>query len=211
MKVKIRETNEIVGIYIYSKQGIEWTQDLLGNGGAFLDGQFVWDDDEDIYVADRGTVDWWWSYIDDYYDVEWHITDLAERLGLDRDKICMQVGDAQDDDYTRHREIAMQVLEEIEAEYNSRMSMDVSEFADVVACAYVAQYMSGAHVMGEPVIYYNKSTDTVGWCSSLTPLSDDDVRITELFYQCFGDVGDDPEVAREYIKDYVTNNWNTLE
>ena len=127
MKVKIRETNKIVDILIYSEHGIEWTQDLLGNGGAFLDGQFVWDDDEDIYVADCGTVDWWWSYIDDYYDVEWHITDLAERLGLDRGKICMQVGEEQDGDYTRHHEVAMRVLEEIEAEYNSRMSMDVSE------------------------------------------------------------------------------------
>ena len=68
MKVKIRETNEIVDLCIYLEKG-ECTQEYFKNSGAFLNGQFVWDDDEDIYVADCFTVDWCCAYIEGCYGV----------------------------------------------------------------------------------------------------------------------------------------------
>ena len=59
MNVKISETGEHKSLVIRSENGIEWTNDLVGNAGAFIDGQFTWSEEDDAYIADQATYDWW--------------------------------------------------------------------------------------------------------------------------------------------------------
>jgi hypothetical protein len=120
MDVKIKETGEIKTLEIRDERGIEWADDMIGNAGAKTDGQFTWDDEEEVYLAEQGTYDWWHDYIADYEATEEAITALAEKLDVQRWEIVKRVGEAQDGvDYDRHHEVAMQALEEYEAEYNA--------------------------------------------------------------------------------------------
>ena len=67
MRVLIRETGEIDELVITdAKTGLAWTGDFVGNAGAFIDGQFVYDEDEDYYVADQDTFDWWENVAGEY-------------------------------------------------------------------------------------------------------------------------------------------------
>ena len=63
----------------------------------------------------------------------------------------------------------------------------IKEFATEVADAYVAQYHRTFPVMGTPIVYYNRTTGEFGWCSSLTPLSDDEILIERVEEGNYGD------------------------
>jgi hypothetical protein len=65
----------------------------------------------------------------------------------------------------------------------------IKEFASAVADAYVTQYHSDSPVMGTPIVYYNRTTG-FGWCSSLTPLSDDEIILERVEEGNYGDTTD---------------------
>lgn len=116
MNVKIKETGKVEELVIVGENGIEWTSDLVGNAGAFGDGQFVWSEDDDAYVADQDTFDWWQRYITDSYATDDEVAALAKDLGIDEEGVRFRIGQAQDGDYERHRDIAIMVMEEIREE-----------------------------------------------------------------------------------------------
>lgn len=69
-------------------------------------------------------------------------------------------------------------------------------FAQETASAYFAQYINDDGVMNEPQIYYSPNDNEFGWCSTLTPLSGDEIQIMVLEHGCFGDdVGTEQELA----------------
>jgi hypothetical protein len=100
--------------------------------------------------------------------------------------------------------VANQLAKRREKMENQSLSETLSQmrqYAETVADAYVSQYIDpdGRKVMGSPVVYYNRTTKAFGWCSSLTPLSEDEVQLDTLEEGGFGETGDDPATAREAI------------
>lgn len=91
MLVKIKETGEIKELRIVSEEtGIEWTTDFIGNYGALKDGQFSWNDEEEIYESNQATYDWWFDVIENYTET---YTIMAEYLS--------GIEDPEESDYAR--------------------------------------------------------------------------------------------------------------
>jgi hypothetical protein len=117
MNVKITETGKIELLSIRDKNGIDWTNDLIGNTGAFSDGLLVWSEEDDAYEANQETFDWWSEYISGYEATETEIEELASKLNIDPWIIRERIGKAQDTDYEYHRGCAITAMQEIEEEY----------------------------------------------------------------------------------------------
>lgn len=124
MQVTIKETGKIEELTIRDASGIEWTSDLIGNTGAFGDGQFVRDDESGVVTASQDTYDWWQAYIAGQVEVEEAIaslrSDLADR-GIGQaevaelvDRIRHETGD----DYESQRDLAMAEIKAIRDEYS---------------------------------------------------------------------------------------------
>jgi len=90
MTIKINETNVIVELDLTDpRSGQNWILDFIGNTGAFNDGQFTYDDENDIYVCSQETFDWWKNIVIKYevadeltYDFEQELKN-REDLGND--------------------------------------------------------------------------------------------------------------------------------
>ena len=121
MNVKIRETGEEKKLIITdSSSGVDWSQDLVGNAGALVDGQFVWSEEDNAYLTSQETYEWWDKYFDDFATTEREIAEIAERLGIDAEVIRLRVQYNTGTDYEMHRWEARQVLDEIEQQHQSR-------------------------------------------------------------------------------------------
>jgi hypothetical protein len=83
----------------------------------------------------------------------------------------------------------------------------MKNFAEKCADAYVNNFIDpdGRKVMNQPVVYFNRTTEEFGWCSSLTPLSEGEIVVETLEQGCYGETGDDPQIAREAIADLIVN------
>ena len=82
MKVKL-ETGEVKELSIIDPEsGVNWVGDLIGNAGSFVDGQFVWSEEDDAYLATTETYDWWAKYIEDQEQTERDMEELADELGM---------------------------------------------------------------------------------------------------------------------------------
>lgn len=114
MKVKIRETGKIEDLSITSN-GVNWVNDLVGNAGAFDDGQFVYEYDEDVYVADQTTFDWWAGYIADTNQTDREIAELSAKIGVSesdiRERIAAEMAGV--NDYEDHRKAAVRAMREM--------------------------------------------------------------------------------------------------
>lgn len=85
MKVKAIETGaEYELTAIDAGSGIEWTQDLIGNNGAFNADQFRRNDDDE-YVAPQAEIDWWLPVIANLNKAS-ELKEGAKALGLMTDE-----------------------------------------------------------------------------------------------------------------------------
>ena len=84
------------------------------------------------------------------------------------------------------------------------------KFADQCADAYVNQFIDpdGHKVMNQPVVYYNRTTGGFGWCSSLTPLSENEVAVEQIEQGIYGETGDDPDIARDAISQSIVDTMD---
>jgi len=83
----------------------------------------------------------------------------------------------------------------------------INDFAKTVADAYVNQYHGGSRVMGTPIVYYNTETGKFDWCSSLVPLSDDEIKCETVEDGLYGDTSvGTPDEIRDAIEDVVLQN-----
>lgn len=83
MKIQIKETGEIKYLKLVDPEtGVDWVQDLIGNGGALSDGQFEWDDEAEMYVTTEETYKWWSDYVEGYEETENEIRQLADEFGV---------------------------------------------------------------------------------------------------------------------------------
>lgn len=64
--------------------GVNCTQDIIGNHGALSDGQFTYDEDQDAYVCDQDTFDWWDRVLTDQQSLENRIAELKEEHGFEK-------------------------------------------------------------------------------------------------------------------------------
>jgi hypothetical protein len=121
MKIKIKQTGEIKRLDIYDRQtGVNWAQDLIGNTGALIDGQFVWSDEDDAYLADQNTYDWWAQYIADSEATESEAEALAADLGLGLSDVRMRINETSGNDYEYHRSEAVRTMQDIRDEVAAR-------------------------------------------------------------------------------------------
>jgi len=82
MEIKLKETGEIkVLTYIDPRTGIDSILDFVGNNGALSDGQFERNDNDDVYVADADTYDWWATVAADNQALEARIHELRVTHG----------------------------------------------------------------------------------------------------------------------------------
>lgn len=117
MDVKIKETGKIESLRIIDPgNGVNWVTDLIGNTGAFNDGQFTWSEEDNAYIADQDTYDWWAGYISDADQTESDVTELAEKLGIDESNIWFRIEADSGNDYSDHRSNAIRTMAEIEDE-----------------------------------------------------------------------------------------------
>lgn len=120
MNVKIMETGEMTELNIIDPaSGANWIQDLIGNANALNDGQFVWSEDDDAYIASQGTFDWWVKYIDDTNATLEDVSNLADDLDIDASIIWDRIDHDTDGDYGAHRSRAINALKSIREEYET--------------------------------------------------------------------------------------------
>lgn len=65
------------------ESGVNYIQDFIGNAGALIDGQFEYDDDQDAFVCDQATFDWWIAVVSDNQSLNDRIHDLKQEHGFD--------------------------------------------------------------------------------------------------------------------------------
>lgn len=117
MNIKIQETGKSETLIIIdSRSGVNWVQDLIGNAGAFDDGQFAWSEGDDAYIASQDTFEWWEKYISDTLKTEKEAQALADRLGISLTDVMERIDQEQDGDYEMHRKRAIKAMRELEEE-----------------------------------------------------------------------------------------------
>jgi N-methylhydantoinase B/oxoprolinase/acetone carboxylase alpha subunit len=84
MQVRINETSKIEELVIIErKSGVNWVSDMIGNVGAFNDGQFGYDSDAEIRTCDQETYDWWSAYISATEEADDRLAEVSEIYGSD--------------------------------------------------------------------------------------------------------------------------------
>lgn len=119
MNIKVIETNERTELINFAS-GMNWIQDLIGNANAFDDGQFVWSEEDDAYLATQDTFDWWMKYISDTNATIEDVNSLADELDIDADIIWDRIDHYSDGDYGTHRNRAIQAMNEIREQYTEQ-------------------------------------------------------------------------------------------
>lgn len=118
MQIKINETGKIETLSIIdSGSGVNWVQDLIGNASALDDGQFTWSEEDDAFLADQTTYEWWAKYISDTEATEVEARALADELGISYTDIMERIGEYQYGDYEDHRRQAMSAMNDLREEY----------------------------------------------------------------------------------------------
>jgi hypothetical protein len=84
MKVIIRETGAVETLSIIDpKTGSNYAVDFVGNEGAFFDGQFVWDEEREAFIADQSTFDWWQKTVNENQALDLRVAALIDEHGFD--------------------------------------------------------------------------------------------------------------------------------
>ena len=98
-----------------AETGIEYTRDMLGNAGAFMD-YIEYDSDDDIHVIAQDDYDWWAEYITNYKSDEKEIneffTQLEDKYSWDEvEEIkCSFFSEISDSEYDSHHYWKQQAL-----------------------------------------------------------------------------------------------------
>lgn len=116
MNVKIKETGKLEKLsFVDRATGVNFVQDLIGNTGALGDGQFVWSEEDDAYLTEQHTYDWWAQYIADSEATEEEIEALAEELDIAVSVIRERIEEGMYgiNDYEDHRGVAVQAMSDL--------------------------------------------------------------------------------------------------
>lgn len=113
MKITIKETGEIKELVITGTNGIEWTNDLLGNNGVL-----TWNKETEQHEMSQDDFDWWKEYIDNYEDDTLRAEELAIDLGIEVSVINERIAEAMEgyNDLDMEHLIKLNVFEEMRNE-----------------------------------------------------------------------------------------------
>jgi len=81
MKVIVNGKEEVLSLVV---NGTECVRDFIGNYGALADGQFTYDAEQDAYLCDEYTYDWWANVVSDRQTLEDRLAELRDQYGADR-------------------------------------------------------------------------------------------------------------------------------
>lgn len=120
MQIKINETDEIKTLSIVDDNGIEWTQDLIGNAGKLgVPDGFTWSEEEGIYLVGQDEYYWWANYIADHNATAEEARALAEELGVDLAEVYELIAARTGNDYDMHRWEAQQAMQELREQHQA--------------------------------------------------------------------------------------------
>lgn len=86
MKIRIKESQELKNLIITGTNGIEWTNDLLGNNDALH-----YNKDTEEYEISQDEFNWWEEYINNHNADREEITAIAAELNIDESEIYDKV------------------------------------------------------------------------------------------------------------------------
>lgn len=113
--MKLLVNGEIKELNIYDNNGIEWSNDLIGNNTFWSD--YKTDEETELKIVDEDFFDWWKEYIENYTADEAEMRDLATEYDLDIDDIKMRIADEMDGiDMEQEHYSKQSVFEEIRKE-----------------------------------------------------------------------------------------------
>ena len=111
MNIIIKGTNVVETLSIIDPDsGVDYVADFIGNEGALADGQFVWDEEQDAYVAEKETFDWWDAVIKDNQELDYRVHDLVQEYG--REEVYKVTDEAGGGDLEDHAASVNQALDE---------------------------------------------------------------------------------------------------
>jgi hypothetical protein len=97
MKIIIKESQEAKELNLIDPEtNTNWIGDFVGNTGALEDGQFVYDEETDVYAADWDTYLWWEEVVAAHQDLDDRIHELKQKHGSNA--VSKAIGDAGDCD-----------------------------------------------------------------------------------------------------------------
>lgn len=111
IKLKIRETQEVKVLEIRDKNGIEWTNDLLGNYDALQ-----LNDETKEYEMNQEDYEWWSEYIKNHEADEQEVMELAKELGIEESEIWERINQDLNYDLGNEHIIIQNILGEIRKE-----------------------------------------------------------------------------------------------
>lgn len=106
MEIRIKETNEVMELAIYDKNGIEWTADLMGGFD-----ELKYNTETEEYEMTKENYEWWQEYIANYTKDAEETEELAQDLGIDEQVIWDRVNSYHTCDYGDHHAIKQAVLQ----------------------------------------------------------------------------------------------------
>jgi len=114
MIVKIIETDVLTDLTIIDKNGIEWTNDLLGNNNAT-----TYNEETEEHEMSQEAYNWWDEYITNLKNDEREVIALAEELNIDEDIINDKIMAAMqhENDLNDEHNIKQSVFQDIRSEY----------------------------------------------------------------------------------------------
>jgi len=81
MNVIIKETGEVKELCSKDHRGIDYTTDFVGNAGGFVNGDFTYVKNFEVYMCSQDTYDWWKEVISDNERLEERIEELNKKYG----------------------------------------------------------------------------------------------------------------------------------
>lgn len=104
---------EVRELNIYDSNGIDWSNDLIGNNTDWS--QYKTDEDTELKIVDEEFFDWWSEYIENYTTDEAEAENLARQFGVDISEIKEKIADNMADctDMDMEHTIKQSVFDEI--------------------------------------------------------------------------------------------------
>ena len=111
MLIRIRETQELKDLDL-SKNGIECTQDMLGNNDALH-----YNEETEEHEMSEDEYEWWKEFFKNLEADEVEVAELAEELDIDEDALWEKIYECMYTELDNRHSYIQTVLKEIREEY----------------------------------------------------------------------------------------------
>jgi hypothetical protein len=110
--MKLLVNGEVRELNIYDSNGIDWSNDLIGNNTDWS--QYKTDEDTELKIVDEEFFNWWSEYIENYTADEEEMNDLVAEFDLDASDIKLRIADEMDGrDMEQEHYIKQKIFDEI--------------------------------------------------------------------------------------------------